>query len=657
MSRSNPDIRASSSRSSLQVSDAKSKKHSSKSSYRRSRGRSVTLSRRKKRVSTESTSIDDDPVILKFLMEQSHIKQTSKKKSSDDFGKSTTTPQIKVEGPDVTESKLVRRHSLASVGSAAEELLDNRVPTEDRLTTRTASKQRLYDTIQALETELKATELGKTEVKNFVRFCEKWHITFSRLARLKREHYNSIVINSGIHNSKDIKIIVEVLTNGVEKSLSVDKTEVKPVGSLVRYFSKAGESNKKSSPKRRKHLKASKESPKTPKRQISNSQLLENYDVRTRIANEIFDSEKQYKSDIELIIQCYLKKLQEEPMIDKDDIRVLFEDLEVIKNFSNILQGDLKTRIDTWAVCQNIGDVFLDAGFVEHLKVYTRYVNGYNARITTLMDIKKRNSKFRAYLERQEVQYAADLKGRYLSDLLIAPIQRLPRYLMLLEKLLEETPESHPDHVAIKAATEKMSNVANYVNEKKREAENLKQVLTVEYAISDCPNLGEPHRRYLYSGSVLVAVNKKFRKFEWHLFNDMIVESKSTKQIFGSKIKLNFKRIITLSGSSIIELKKNPYGGDVAEVLVLKAKKTSCIFVGEKEGSEAKWERHISAAIRWMKVARTSRRNSFLLSRKGSNPVKKSTGSPKLEDKKESRSDKSDKSDKHDKKEKSSKKE
>lgn len=51
------------------------------------------------------------------------------------------------------------------------------------------------------------------------------------------------------------------------------------------------------------------------------------------------------------------------------------------------------------------------------------------------------------------------------NKLLILPIQRLPRYTLLLKELLRYTPEDHKDFLPLLEAFNKMKDVAVYVNE------------------------------------------------------------------------------------------------------------------------------------------------------------------------------------------------
>jgi len=91
------------------------------------------------------------------------------------------------------------------------------------------------------------------------------------------------------------------------------------------------------------------------------------------------------------------------------------------------------------------------------------------------------------------------------------PVQRIPRYVMLLEDLLLSTPTDHEDYPDVKLAVEKINLICVYVNEKKRDAENLDLVLGVQDRLQAKEkdshfkkNLSEAHRRYIKEGPLFV---------------------------------------------------------------------------------------------------------------------------------------------------------
>ena len=74
-----------------------------------------------------------------------------------------------------------------------------------------------------------------------------------------------------------------------------------------------------------------------------------------------------------------------------------------------------------------------------------------------------------------------------LTALLIAPVQRIPRYLLFIRDLLKHTDKEHPDHKLLSNALEKVHTVAVAVDEGISRAERLNKVLSVQARIVAAP--------------------------------------------------------------------------------------------------------------------------------------------------------------------------
>ena len=71
-----------------------------------------------------------------------------------------------------------------------------------------------------------------------------------------------------------------------------------------------------------------------------------------------------------------------------------------------------------------------------------------------------------------------------LESFLITPVQRIPRYNLLLKEIVKNTWKTHPDYEDLVAAMEKIRETALYVNERAREAENLAKMITLQSNIT-----------------------------------------------------------------------------------------------------------------------------------------------------------------------------
>lgn len=154
-----------------------------------------------------------------------------------------------------------------------------------------------------------------------------------------------------------------------------------------------------------------------------------------------------------------------------------------------IILTELRERIGSWNNKTLLGQIFVDHAPI--LKLYTEYVNSFELSMDTLAKYSK-NKGFMAFVE--QTRGSPSLLG--LNSLLIQPVQRLPRYEMLLSDLCKNTWEGHPDMVPLRTALSKIKETADFVNESKRKSENRARLLMIQNLIGDKWDLFIPSRRF-----------------------------------------------------------------------------------------------------------------------------------------------------------------
>lgn len=126
--------------------------------------------------------------------------------------------------------------------------------------------------------------------------------------------------------------------------------------------------------------------------------------------------------------------------------------------------------------------------------MYTTYVNGFESALAELSSLKT-HAGFASWSSGIGAGANAQM-----TSLLIAPIQRIPRYLLLLQKLQRHTPVSSGPALcsALQKAVDKILFIADHLNESKKRAEALGQVVALHQRMSGrCPPLLAPNRRLL----------------------------------------------------------------------------------------------------------------------------------------------------------------
>ncbi len=141
------------------------------------------------------------------------------------------------------------------------------------------------------------------------------------------------------------------------------------------------------------------------------------------------------------------------------------------------------------------------------MKIYADYVNKFDAAMEVYKD--RIQSKTVSDFLRDCMARANTRLD--LPSFLIMPVQRMPRYQLLLKELLKFTPESHVDYQNLKEAADAVTEVNVYINRKKQEQDNrLKIVALQEMIKSTVPLvLVAPHRLFVRQGPLFVKRNNE----------------------------------------------------------------------------------------------------------------------------------------------------
>eukprot|EP01132_Coremiostelium_polycephalum_P002514 gene2514-3112_t len=271
---------------------------------------------------------------------------------------------------------------------------------------------------------------------------------------------------------------------------------------------------------------------------------------RYNIVKELLSTEEIYIQNLQRLLDFYFHPMKEEASklnIKSEHFILLISNIEVILNYNKNLLETIKPKVSNWSFSQTIGDVFQQ--FTLYLKVYTQYVKEYSTSFEIINNYRKNNSKFESYVTDKEY---ADQKT--IGSYLILPIQRIPRYTLLLNDLVKNTWSDHLDYNNLTEAFKKMQEVASYVNEKKREAENIAKVTEIQNNfIGKFDNLAEPHRRFVFEGNLCVInPNGKESQRIFYLFNDVLIGTKPiTSGLVKRKACLKVKESIRMNLVSI----------------------------------------------------------------------------------------------------------
>uniref|UniRef100_A0A673ZN91 Vav guanine nucleotide exchange factor 1 n=1 Tax=Salmo trutta TaxID=8032 RepID=A0A673ZN91_SALTR len=205
-------------------------------------------------------------------------------------------------------------------------------------------------------------------------------------------------------------------------------------------------------------------------------------DKRECCLQEIRQTEEKYTDTLESILQHFMKPLQK--FLQPHDIESIF----------------INTAV--WNYCLNIS-------LSPRLLPYGRYCSQVEAATKHLDKMSAMKEGVRMKLE--ECSKRAN-SGRFsLRDLLMVPIQRVLKYHLLLQELVKHT-SSTTEKENLRTALDAMRDLAQCVNEVKRDNEIIKQITTFQLSIENMTQSLALYGRPKIDGELKISSSEKKSK-------------------------------------------------------------------------------------------------------------------------------------------------
>ncbi|XP_012056528.1 PREDICTED: protein vav [Atta cephalotes] len=213
-----------------------------------------------------------------------------------------------------------------------------------------------------------------------------------------------------------------------------------------------------------------------PPPSVAQSSAISGGEKRDYVIQELVETERNYTEVLSNLLRQFVRPLSS-LLRPEDSARIFFG----IKQLSEIHVGfhsQLRKARNGAAIAQ----VFLD--WREKFLIYGDYCANLTLAQYTLQEACSRNEIVNQEVVRCEQE--ANSNKFKLSDILSVPMQRVLKYHLLLDKLVEETPrEWIEDFRALAKAREVMVDVAQYINEVKRDSDTLDIIKDIQASIID----------------------------------------------------------------------------------------------------------------------------------------------------------------------------
>ncbi|XP_029967982.1 uncharacterized protein arhgef49 [Salarias fasciatus] len=191
---------------------------------------------------------------------------------------------------------------------------------------------------------------------------------------------------------------------------------------------------------------------------------------------EFLNTESSYGEDLRIIREEFYCPMQSAALLTAEQLAVVFanvqELIDVNERFTEHLQDGVDQAFDQGdedLLTVYIGEIFLE--FVSMLPAFQTYCLQQSSSVNMLNALEKEKELLRIFLDVSQNDNTA-LRRMNLRSFLMAPLQRVTKYPLLLSRIIKVTPESHPDHGRLREAKSRVESHLEHINMKTRQEGN-----------------------------------------------------------------------------------------------------------------------------------------------------------------------------------------
>uniref|UniRef100_A0A8C6DF55 FYVE, RhoGEF and PH domain containing 3 n=1 Tax=Moschus moschiferus TaxID=68415 RepID=A0A8C6DF55_MOSMO len=300
------------------------------------------------------------------------------------------------------------------------------------------------------------------------------------------------------------------------------------------------------------------------------------------IAQEFLHTEETYVKRLHLLDQVFCTRLTEAG-IPSEVTTGIFSNISSIYRFhGQFLLPELQARItNEWDVNPRLGDILQK--LAPFLKMYGEYVKNFDRAMELVSTWTQRSLVFKDIV--QSIQKQEMCGNLTLQHHMLEPVQRVPRYELLLKDYLKRLPEDAPDWKDAERSLELISTAANHSNAAIRKMEKMHKLLEVYERLGGEEDIVNPANELIKEGHIqkLSAKNGTTQDRHLFLFNSMILYCVPKLWLMGQKFSVREK--MDISGLQVQDIVKS----SAAHTFIITGKKRSLELQTRTEEEKKEW--------------------------------------------------------------------
>ncbi|XP_007493817.2 uncharacterized protein LOC103104764 [Monodelphis domestica] len=198
---------------------------------------------------------------------------------------------------------------------------------------------------------------------------------------------------------------------------------------------------------------------------------------RKQAVLEFIQTEASYGENLRVIKEQFQLPMQSAGLLSPGQLLAVFSNIQELIDLNEKFLESLKEEIaealsqgddDLMNVC--VGGIFLK--YVNMLPAFQTYCLQQASSISTLSTLEKEKELLRIFLHASQTNNTA-LRRMNLRSFLMAPLQRITKYPLLLSRITQATATFHPDYSHLCEATSHLASYLEHINRKTRQEGSL----------------------------------------------------------------------------------------------------------------------------------------------------------------------------------------
>nr|CAD7403710.1 unnamed protein product [Timema cristinae] len=317
---------------------------------------------------------------------------------------------------------------------------------------------------------------------------------------------------------------------------------------------------------------------------------------RDYVIKELVETEKNYVDVLATVQRSFMRPLSS--FIREEDMKAIFSGMKELSEIHSGFHSHLRKAVAPNSSTR-LSDVFIN--WREKFLIYGEYCAHLTSAQELIQDLCSRNE----VVNQQVIKCQEEANGGKfkLRDILSVPMQRILKYHLLLDKLIQETQPNHEDYRGLERAKEAMVDVAQYINEVKRDTDTLAIMSSIQDSISelDMPENTElkDYGRLLKDGELKIKAHddQKIKTRYIFVFDQVIIMCKSLRgetYSFRESLRLQEYKIEDVHTRRTL---RSDARWSYQFYLVRKSERTAYTLYARTEDNKRKWMKAIHDAM------------------------------------------------------------